>query len=113
MEGNVVTRSNIGDKVYIRILSLPPSDIRILFKFQHRQFPIYVCFAMTINKSQGQPLKQVGIYLLRPVFSDGQLFCSNIKGYFKKWSENLLIDEDDVCIDSTSNVVFKKYFRNV
>jgi ATP-dependent DNA helicase PIF1 len=74
MEGNVVTRSNIGDKVYIHILSLPPSDIRILFKFQHRQFPIYVCFAMTINKSQGQPLKQVGIYLLQPVFSDSQLF---------------------------------------
>ncbi|KEH16156.1 putative DNA helicase [Medicago truncatula] len=73
LEGKVISGSNIGHKVYIPRLSLTPDDIRIPFKFQRRQFPLTVSFAMTINKSQGQSLKHVGLYLSRSVFSHGQL----------------------------------------
>jgi len=73
LEAKVISRSNIDEKVFIPRLSLSPSDVKISFKFQRRQFPIYVSFAMTINKSQGQSLKNVGIYLSSPVFSHGQL----------------------------------------
>jgi ATP-dependent DNA helicase PIF1 len=52
LEGKVITGDNIGEKVYIPRLSLCPSDTRIPFKFQRRQFTIFVSFAMTINKSQ-------------------------------------------------------------
>jgi len=71
LEARVITGDNIGEKVYIPRFSLSPSDSRIPFKFQRRQFPISVYFAMTINKSQGQSLKQVGIYLPQSVFSHG------------------------------------------
>nr|KYP45650.1 hypothetical protein KK1_032764 [Cajanus cajan] len=64
----VISGSNIGQKGFIPRLSLIPSYKRIPFKFQHRQFPINVSFAMTINKSQGQLLKHVVIYLPQPVF---------------------------------------------
>ena len=41
------------------------------FVLQRRQFPIRPCFAMTINKSQGQTLGTCGVYLPSPVFSHG------------------------------------------
>ncbi|AES91585.1 PIF1-like helicase [Medicago truncatula] len=72
-EGNLISRSNIGEKVFIPRLSLARSDVRTPFKFQRRQFLIVVSFAMTINKSQGQSLKNVDIYLPSPMFSHGQL----------------------------------------
>lgn len=43
-------------------------------KFRRRQFPIKPAFAMTINKTQGQTLNVVGLYLLQPVFGHGQLY---------------------------------------
>jgi len=68
LEANVISGSNIGEKVFIPKLSLSPSDVKIPFKFQRRQFPISVSFAMTINKSQGKSLKSVVIYLPSHVF---------------------------------------------
>ncbi|GJW02137.1 phospholipase-like, aminotransferase-like mobile domain protein [Tanacetum coccineum] len=52
------------------------SSKRIPFKVVRRQFPIAVCFAMTINKSQGQSLARVGLFLPRPVFTHGQLYVA-------------------------------------
>ena len=46
------------------------------FTLQRRQFPLRLAFAMTINKSQGQSLKLVGIDLRSPVFSHGQLYVA-------------------------------------
>jgi len=45
-------------------------------EFDCKQFPIRVCFAITINKSQGQSLGRVGVYLNPEVFAYGQLYVS-------------------------------------
>ena len=44
------------------------------------QFPVRIAFAMTINKSQGQTLKRVGLDLRNDVFAHGQLYvaCSRV-----------------------------------
>ena len=38
------------------------------------QFPVRLAFCMTINKSQGQTLKKVGVFLPAQVFAHGPLY---------------------------------------
>ena len=44
--------------------------------FQRRQYPVRLCYAMTINKSQGQTLNTVGVDLRSDVFAHGQLYVA-------------------------------------
>jgi ATP-dependent DNA helicase PIF1 len=50
---------------------MTPNNTKWSFKLKRRQFPLFVCFAMTINKSQGQSLKNVDLYLHKQVFYHG------------------------------------------
>ncbi|XP_049371086.1 uncharacterized protein LOC125836036 [Solanum verrucosum] len=71
IEAKVLSGQMIGQKMFIPRMTLTPSDSRIPFKFQRRQFPITISFTMTINKSQGQSLSYVGLFLKMPLFTHG------------------------------------------
>jgi len=74
-----------------------------------KQFSVRLSFAITINKSQGQTIPNVGIYLPRYVFSHGQLYVA-LSREVSQNSTKVLIKEGKIegeDEDFTKNVVFK------
>jgi len=74
------------------------------------QFPLTLCFAMTINKSQIQSLSRVGIYLPKLVFTHGQLYVAVSQVTFRKGLKLLILDEDNNVCKETTNAVYREIF---
>ena len=67
---------NAGSTLLIPRITLSPSDNVFPFTLRRKQFPVRPCFAMTVNKSQGQSLHRVGIFCKRDFFSHGQFYVA-------------------------------------
>lgn len=113
IEAKIITGKNIGNIIYIPRMSMSPSQSPWPFKLIRRQFPIIVSFAMTINKSQGQSLEYVGLYLPRDIFSHGQLYVAISRVKSKQGLKILIHDNARKSLNTTTNVVFKEVFHNI
>lgn len=109
----MVTGPKIGDKIYIARMNLIPSDSGLPFKFERRHFPSVLSFAMTINKSQGQSLSHVGLFLPRAVFTYGQLYVAVSRVRSRKGLKILILDDEDKLSKVTKNVVYEEVFANL
>ena len=83
------------------------------FKMRRRQFPINLSFAMTINKSQGQSLKQVDLYLPKPVFTHGQLYVALSRVKSVNSLKIRIPSNDHTPSRTTLNIVYPEIFRNI
>jgi ATP-dependent DNA helicase PIF1 len=80
--------------VAIPRIEMSSTDSKLPFTLIRRQFPVKICYAMTINKSQGQTLSNVGLYLPRPVFSHGQFYVALSRVKSPKGLKILINEED-------------------
>ncbi|XP_064633638.1 ATP-dependent DNA helicase pif1-like [Lineus longissimus] len=65
-----------GNHAFIPRIPLVPSTSDMPFLFRRLQFPIRLCYAMTINKAQGQTFQTIGLDLTTPVFSHGMFYVA-------------------------------------
>ncbi|GBC04099.1 hypothetical protein RclHR1_05500014 [Rhizophagus clarus] len=102
--------SHIGKRVFIPRITLTALESKLPFTLKRHQFPVRVAFSMTINKSQGQTLSRVGVYLPEPVFAHGQLYVA--------FSRVTIYQHIKVLIDNsknykTKNIVYPEIFASI
>ncbi|KAK4509578.1 Vacuolar calcium ion transporter [Mucor velutinosus] len=116
IEATIATGPKAGDVVYTpRIKFITEANGRIPFDFSRTQFPVRLAFAMTINKSQGQTLSNVGLYLPSHVLSHGQLYVA-MSRVNKPSSIRIMVDPDISVLENlpshyTHNIVYSEVFQ--
>ncbi|XP_071943821.1 uncharacterized protein [Antedon mediterranea] len=95
-----------GKNLLIPRFKLSPDDPTLPFVLTRKQFPIRVCFSITSNKSQGQTLNRIGIFLDQQFFTHGQLYVSLSRvGH----PDNIKIYNPHAVIrNQVSNIVYKE-----
>jgi hypothetical protein len=72
----ILKKGGGGGIALIPRLDITPSDTALPFIFKRHQFPVRLAYAMTINKSQGQSVDNVGLDPHTPVFTHGELYVA-------------------------------------
>ena len=104
LEVELLTGSNAGTTMFIPRLSITPSSTQVPFEFCRRQFPVKVCFAMSINKSQGQSVKHIGLDVRNAVFTHGELYVA-VSRVTSVYNLKVILDSD-IGTPVTKNIVY-------
>jgi ATP-dependent exoDNAse (exonuclease V) alpha subunit len=110
IEAQIITGTNIADKVCIPRIIMIPNDTKWPFKLKRRQFSLSVCFAMTINKSQRQSLKMVGLYLPKQVLCHSQLYVALSRVTSRNGLKILTSGEESSEGKTSKNIIYKENF---
>jgi ATP-dependent exoDNAse (exonuclease V) alpha subunit len=106
LEVRLITGDHAGDKIFIPRMRLQPMEGQLPFTMIRFQFPVRLCFSMSINKSQGQSVWHVGLDFRSAVFTHGQFYVAvsrvksvhNIKAIWEGEGENAM----------TKNIVYNE-----
>ncbi|XP_057717893.1 uncharacterized protein LOC130932562 [Arachis stenosperma] len=109
----ILAGRNTGEVIFIPRMNMSPNNDTLPIRFTQRQFLVALCFTMTINKSQGQTLSTVGVYLSRPVFTHGQLYVALSRVSIHSGLKILSVDSNGKVSDHTINVVYREVFTGL
>ena len=76
LECEVMVGHRKGETVFIPRIPLYDRSADYPWTMIRVQFPVRVCYAMTIHKGQGQSLDRVGVYIAQQMFAHGQLYVA-------------------------------------
>ena len=76
VEARILSGSFAGQLRIIPRIKLSSSPQDFPYIISRVQFPLRLCFAMSINKAQGQSFTYIGVDLREPVFSHGQFYVA-------------------------------------
>lgn len=113
IEGEIITGHGLGNRYAIPRIIFIKKEMKWPFTLRRKQFPIKVCYAMTINKSQGQTLSKIGIYLPQPVFSHGQLYVALSRAKSIDGIKVFISNPDNEYPHFTQNIVFTEIFKDL
>ncbi|CAN0874983.1 ATP-dependent DNA helicase PIF1 [Linum grandiflorum] len=113
IRGLIVGGTFEGTIAVIPRIVLDHTDPNWPFTLKRRQYPIRLCYAMTINKSQGQTLEHIGVYLTTPVFGHGQLYVALSRVRSAAGIHIVLPDDDTIAPETTRNIVYDEIFRDL
>ncbi|CAN1339982.1 ATP-dependent DNA helicase PIF1 [Linum perenne] len=108
IEVEILTGTHIGERVYLPRLTLTSHQKILDFTLMRRKYLIALSFAMTINKSQGQTLTQVGLCLNRQIFTHGQLYVALSRVTKRSGLSIVSCDEDGEPSNSMKYIVFRE-----
>ncbi len=106
IECEVVTGISQGQSIFLPRIPFYLKDSELPFNMTRLQFPVRPCFAMTINKSQGQSMDTIGIYLPEPVFAHGQLYVAFSRVRTHTRLHICLGNDEDSEQNATHNIVY-------
>ncbi|KAL8542076.1 hypothetical protein ACS0TY_003076 [Phlomoides rotata] len=72
-----------------------------------------VSYALSINKSQRQSLKNVDLLLKKPIFSHGQLYVAISRVTNREGLKILSCDDNGESKKTATNVVYKEVFHDL
>ncbi|KAK3910104.1 ATP-dependent DNA helicase [Frankliniella fusca] len=72
----ILTGSHKEQTVSIFRISFSTDEFSLPGRLKRRHFPPKLCYAMIVNKSQGQTLKRVGLYLRTALWTHGQTYVA-------------------------------------
>lgn len=85
------------------LLTTTASELSFILMW--KQFSVHLCFAMTVNKAQGQSLQSVSVNLWSSAFSHDQLYVTLSQAVDVSKVSVLLPENED---EKTENVVYSE-----
>ncbi|KAF8088506.1 hypothetical protein N665_0538s0007 [Sinapis alba] len=99
-EAEMMTSTHVWEKVFIPRIQLFPNERMQPFNLRKCQYPLMSVLPVTINKSKGQTLTQVALYLPKSVFIHEQFYVA----FSRMITRNNL---------GVTNIVYNEIFNNL